>query len=47
MRRLKYHEQKLLKKVNLEEWKKTNTTKEQLVTTKYVLTDRNTYHIFN
>lgn len=47
MRRLKYHEQKLLKKVNLEEWKKTNTTKEQLVTTKYVLTDRNTYHIYN
>lgn len=47
MRNLKYHEQKLLKKVNLTEWKKTNTTREQLVTSKYLLKDRSEYKKYN
>lgn len=47
MRNLKYHEKKLLKKVNLDEWKKTNTQREQLVTTKYLLHDRDQYVEYN
>ncbi len=47
MRNLKYHEKKLLKKVNLTEWKNTNTTREQLVTGKYLLHSRNEYQKYN
>ncbi|ORD94645.1 IMP3 [Enterospora canceri] len=47
MRNLKFHEKKLLKKVNLEEWDKTNTKREQLVTTKYKLHNRETYMVYN
>lgn len=47
MRNLKFHEQKLLKKVNFLEWKKTNTTREQMVTSKYLLKDRDEYKKYN
>lgn len=47
MRELKYHEKKLLKKVNFLEWKKTNSTREHLVTTKYLLKDREDYKRYN
>lgn len=47
MRKLKFHEQKLLKKVNFLDWKKTNTTREQLVTSKYLLKSRDEYKKYN
>lgn len=47
MRNLKFHEQKLLKKVNFLEWKRTNTTREQLVTSKYLLKSRDEYKKYN
>ncbi|KAI5179715.1 U3 small nucleolar ribonucleoprotein IMP3 [Nematocida sp. AWRm80] len=47
MRVLKYHEQRLLKKVNLLEWKGTSTGKEQAITRKYMLEDRETYIKYN
>lgn len=47
MRDLKYHEQKLLKKVNFLEWKQTNTTREQLVTSKFFLKSREEYKEYN
>lgn len=47
MRNLKFHEQKLLKKVNFLEWKRTNTTREQLVTSKYLLKSRDEYKRYN
>lgn len=47
MRDLKFHEQKLLKKVNFLEWKRTNTTREQLVTSKYLLKSRDEYKRYN
>lgn len=47
MRKLKFHEQKLLKKVNFLEWKRTNTTREQLVTSKYLLKSRDEYKKYN
>lgn len=47
MRQLKYHEQKLLKKVNFLEWKRTNTTREQMVTSKYLLKERDEYKKYN
>jgi len=47
MRELKYHEKKLLKKVNFLQWKKTNSTREQLVTSKYLLKDRDEYKKYN
>lgn len=47
MRELKFHEKKLLKKVNFLEWKSTNTTREQLVTAKYQLRDREEYVRYN
>ncbi len=47
MRQLKFHEQKLLKKVNFLDWKKTNTTREQLVSTKYLLKSRDEYKKYN
>lgn len=47
MRQLKYHEQKLLKKVNLLEWKGTSTQKEHSVISKYVIEERETYVMYN
>lgn len=47
MRALKFHEQKLLKKTNFLEWKKTNTTREQMVTSKYLLKSRDEYKRYN
>lgn len=47
MRKLKYHEQKLLKKVNLLEWKSTNTTREQHIMSKFYLQNREDYHFYN
>ncbi len=47
MRNLKFHEQKLLKKVNFLQWKTTNTTREQLVTSKYLLKSREEYKEYN
>lgn len=44
MRNLKYHEQKLLKKVNYGDFK---NKREQLVVTKYLLHDRNDYVKYN
>lgn len=43
MRELKFHEKKLLKKVNFLEWSQTNTAKEQLATAKYLLKSREEY----
>lgn len=47
MRKLKYHEKRLLRKVNFLEWKGTNTAREQLVSTKYMLLNREDYHNYN
>ncbi|KAM0685665.1 U3 small nucleolar ribonucleoprotein imp3 [Conglomerata obtusa] len=47
MRKLKYHEQKLLKKVNFLEWKKSNTQREQKIVSKFFLQDRDDYHYYN
>ncbi|KAI5133997.1 U3 small nucleolar ribonucleoprotein IMP3 [Nematocida ausubeli] len=47
MRQLKFHEQKLLKKVDLLDWKGTSTQKEQMATSKYLLEDRETYVKYN
>lgn len=47
MRNLKYHEQKLLKKVNFLEWKQTNTTREQAVTSRFFLKSRDEYRTYN
>lgn len=47
MRQLKFHEQKLLKKVNFLEWKNTDTTREQLITSKYILKSREEYKMYN
>lgn len=43
MRKLKYHEQRLLRKVNLTEWKSTNTKREQQISSMYCLTERDDY----
>jgi U3 small nucleolar ribonucleoprotein protein IMP3 len=47
MRQLKFHEQKLLKKVNFLEWGSTNTTREHLVISKYQLKDREEYAVYH
>jgi len=47
MRELKYHEKKLLKKVNFLTWESTNTTREQIVTGKYLLKSREEYKEYN
>mmetsp|Transcript_76767 Transcript_76767/g.212101 ORF Transcript_76767/g.212101 Transcript_76767/m.212101 type:complete len:183 (-) Transcript_76767:137-685(-) len=46
MRKLKYHEQKLLKKVNFYEWKD-NNRKEVVVLKKYGIKDREDYTKYN
>lgn len=47
MRKLKYHEQRLLQKVNFLDWKSTNSKREQLITGKYCLLDRGEYGSYN
>ncbi|KAI5193022.1 U3 small nucleolar ribonucleoprotein IMP3 [Nematocida minor] len=47
MRQLKYHEKKLLRKVDLLEWKGTSTAREQTATQKYCIEDRETYTRYN
>ncbi|KAH9385832.1 U3 small nucleolar ribonucleoprotein IMP3 [Nematocida major] len=47
MRTLKHHEKKLLRKVDLLEWKGTSTVREQAVTRRYQLQDRETYTKYN
>lgn len=47
MRKLKYHEQKLLKKVDLLHWKSKDNTNENQVLRRYHLTERNDYNHYN
>lgn len=47
MRQLKYHEKKLLRKVDLLEWKGTSSEREQIATQKYFIEDRETYSRYN
>lgn len=43
MRKLKYHEKKLLKKVNFLEYKREGGHREAFVTRRYMLTERDDY----
>lgn len=47
MRELKYHEQKLLKKVNFLEWGSTNSSREQMITGTFFLKSREEYKFYN
>ena len=47
MRKLKYHEQKLLKKVNFLEWKKERGQQEMRVMRRYHITGRDDYLVYN
>ncbi|KCZ77023.1 hypothetical protein H311_01973 [Anncaliia algerae PRA109] len=47
MRKLKFHETRLLRKVNLTKWKSTNTEREQIVCGKYNITERDDYLKYN
>ena len=47
VRKLKYHEQKLLKKVDFIEWKSDNTLKENRVLRKYHIQKREDYRKYN
>ncbi|ETN64934.1 U3 small nucleolar ribonucleoprotein IMP3 [Anopheles darlingi] len=47
VRKLKYHEQKLLKKVDFFNWKETNTLQENKVMRKYHLQKRTDYTAYN
>ena len=47
MRKLKFHETKLLKKTNLFSWKKTQNVKEGQIVHRYQLTDREDYIAYN
>lgn len=47
VRKLKYHEQKLLKKVDLYNYKQDNSHRESEVIAKYQLQNRNDYHSYN
>lgn len=47
MRKLRFHEQKLLKQVNFLKWKSTNTEREQKITSKFFLKSRDDYHRYN
>ena len=46
-RKLKYHEQKLLKKTNFLDWKKDGATREVAVLRRYHVQDRNDYAKYN
>ena len=43
MRKLKHHEQRLLKKVNFLEWKNENNARELQVMRRYHITERDDY----
>mmetsp|Transcript_13800 Transcript_13800/g.14960 ORF Transcript_13800/g.14960 Transcript_13800/m.14960 type:complete len:89 (+) Transcript_13800:66-332(+) len=43
MRQLKFHEQKLLKKVNFYDWKSTRNVRESSILRKYQIEDREDY----
>ncbi|WZN65600.1 U3 small nucleolar ribonucleoprotein [Chloropicon roscoffensis] len=47
MRKLKYHEQKLLKKVNFLQWKRENNHRELQVLRRYHIQDRDDYSKYN
>ncbi|CDJ41848.1 U3 small nucleolar ribonucleoprotein protein IMP3, putative [Eimeria tenella] len=47
MRQLKYHEQRLLRKVNFFEWKRDKTARENKFLKKYLIQDREDYHRYN
>lgn len=47
MRKLKYHEQKLLKKVNFYNWKRTNNVREIKILRRYLIQDREDYTKYN
>ncbi|KAJ7541077.1 hypothetical protein O6H91_10G044900 [Diphasiastrum complanatum] len=47
MRKLKFHEHKLLKKVNFLEWKKEQSFRELQVMRRYHITDRDDYKKYN
>lgn len=47
MRQLKYHEQKLLKKVDFFQWKSDNTQREIQVMRRYHVQNREDYHRYN
>ncbi|KAG6557208.1 hypothetical protein Mapa_001135 [Marchantia paleacea] len=47
MRQLKFHEHKLLKKVNFLEWKKDQSLRETKVMRRYHITGREDYHKYN
>ena len=47
MRELKYHERKLLKKVNFLQWKNENNHREVEVMRRYHLQDRDDYKQYN
>lgn len=47
VRKLKYHESKLLKKVDLFNYKSDNNHRESEIISKYQLTNRNDYHSYN
>lgn len=47
MRQLKFHEKKLLKKVNFLEWKKDNGLREVKVMRRYHVVERDDYHKYN
>lgn len=47
MRQLKYHEKKLLRKVDLLEWKGTPSQREHAITQKYFIEERETYPMYN
>lgn len=44
MRKLKYHEQKLLKHVNFYDWKRTNAKRENQIIRRYRIQDNEDYH---
>ncbi|EDO05820.2 putative U3 small nnucleolar ribonucleoprotein IMP3 [Babesia bovis T2Bo] len=47
MRQLKYHEQKLLKKVNIYDWKRVDTHRETKILRRYYIQDPEEYHKYN
>ncbi|VWU51471.1 U3 small nucleolar ribonucleoprotein protein IMP3, putative [Hepatocystis sp. ex Piliocolobus tephrosceles] len=47
MRKLKYHEQKLLKKVNFYDWKRTKNVREVKVLRRYLIQNREDYTKYN
>lgn len=47
MRKLKFHEEKLLKKVDFLNWKKDSSSKENAVLRRYHIQDRNDYAKYN